>query len=227
MADLTLKDYISEILGYMNENRDRPEENRKIRKDDVIKAINRGRHRMLRKVGVGLYRKSETVNATAGDITPPADFFNQGLALFKAPNNQHPMILKQHDARYMDQNTAAWRTMTGTPSSFVWDVTTAGLVARLHPQPESTVTNGLTWHYSARLSDLMDDDDTCPIMDMFPEFQMTTIQAGALRLLYLLEGGEADDQFQKWNAIFDNDMEEMRSAVKMLFVAPQTMHGKS
>lgn len=229
MADLTFADYISETYGYMNESRDNPDKNRKIRLEDVKKAINRGRHRMLRKVGVGLYRNSTTMNATAGDITPPADFFNQALVHFTpSGSGSTTTLLTQVDARGMDQGQANWRNVTGgTPSKLVWDVTTGGIVARLYPQPDTTVANGLTWYYSAKLPDLSDDDDTCPVMNMFPEFQMTTIQAGALRILYLLEGGEADDQFAKWDRIFERDCEELRGSIKMLFCANTTMIGKS
>src|SRR5690606_16015253 len=85
VANLTFRDYISETLAYMNENRDSPERNRKIREDDVKTAINRGRHRMLRKVGVGLYRTQFTQDASAGDFTPPADFFNQALVHYTGP----------------------------------------------------------------------------------------------------------------------------------------------
>ncbi len=218
MANLTFKDYISETLGYMNESRDRPESNRKIRIEDVKAAINRGRHRMLRKVGVGLYRNTHVMNASAGDIEPPADFFNQAVVHYKGNGSQNPVLLSLVDAKAMDQNHPGWRTQaTGTPQKLVYDITTDGLVARLHPQPASTVANGLTWYYSARLDDLVDDDDTCPIMDMFPEFQMTTIQAGALRLLYLLEGGEGDSQFTKWDQLFERDIDELRASVKTLF----------
>lgn len=227
MADLTFRDYISETLAYMNENRDSPERNRKIREDDVKTAINRGRHRMLRKVGVGLYRTQFTQDASAGDFTPPADFFNQALVHYTGPGNK-AILLTQVDAKGMDQSYPGWRTdPAGTPHRIVWDVRTDGITARLHPQPASTVQNGLTWYYSARLDDLVEDDDTCPIMDMFPEFQMTTLQAGALRLLYLMEGGEADDQFSKWDQIFERDCDELRGSIKTLFCAASTMVGKN
>lgn len=236
MANLTFADYISEIYGYMNEARDRPETNRKIRLEDVKAALNRGRHRMLRKVGMGMYRSSAVMNAAAGDLTPPADFFNQALVHYKAPGSQSPVLLTQVDAKAMDQSYPGWRTQAaGTPTKIVWDIqptvagsaTVARLVARLHPQPASTVANGLTWYYSARLGDLVEDTDTCPIMDLFPEFQMTTLQAGALRILYLLEGGEADDQFAKWDKIFERDIEEIRASVKTLFCMATTMVGKN
>jgi hypothetical protein len=238
MADLTFADYASETLGYMNENRDTSKPNRKFPIDDVKKAINRGRNRMLRKVGLGLYRAQTVQDAVAGDITPPTDFFKAGILRF-TPSGGSTMNLEQTTAQYMDQTNPNWRSApTGTPSKFVWDIQaiapvspatlyTAGIVARLYPQPASTVTNGLTWTYSAKLNDLVEDTDTCPIMNLFPEFQMTTLQAGALRLLYLLEGGEADDQFAKWDGIFDKDIAEMRGSINTLFIAPGQVLGRN
>lgn len=225
MADLTFADYISEVYGYMNENRDTPANNRKIRLDDVKKAINRGRHRMLRKVGLGVYRGSAVTNATTGAITPPADFFNQGMLSFTAVGI-NPVNLTVTDAKMMDQTKPGWRTaQSGTPSQAVYDITDAGLVVVLSPPPASTVTNGLTWRYSAKLADLVADVDKCPIMNLFPEFQMTTLQAGALRLLYLLEAGEGDDQFAKWDMIFEKDIDELRGSVNSLFASRTTQAG--
>src|SRR5690606_34999545 len=129
-------------------------------------------------------------------------------------------------AKYMDQNVPHWRDETGEPSKIVTDLLTTGLVARLYPQPNATVTNGLTWYYSALLEDLVADSDTCPIMNLFPEFQMTTLQAGALRILYLLEGGQADEQFVKWDKIFEKDIDEMRGMINRLFVSPTQLQGR-
>ena len=227
MANLTLADYRSLTLGYMNENRDAPEKNRKIRQEDVDNAINRGRHRLMREVGVSIYRGSDTMDATAGDLTPPADFFSQAVVLFTGSGaSDKPTVLVSYDARYMDVETPNWRSQTSDkPSKIVWDFTTSGMRARLYPQPTSTVTDGLTWHYNARLTDLSADSDTCPIMNAFPEFQMTTIQAGALSVLYLLEGGEADDQYQKWISVFQNDVKELQAAIKTISVAPRQIIG--
>ena len=68
MANLTFAQYISTTLAYANENRDNPSTNRKFREADVKTAINCGRHRMLRRVGVGLYRNQDTMDATTGDV---------------------------------------------------------------------------------------------------------------------------------------------------------------
>lgn len=227
MANLTFADYISETLGFMNENRDKSSANRKIREDDVKTAINRGRHRMLRKVGAGLYRNTTAMNAEAGDLTPPADFFNEGIVHYTPTSSQKPRVLPVVTAKYMDQNTPNWRDETGEPSKIVTDLLTTGLVARLYPQPTATVTNGLDWYYSALLDDLVDDADTCPIMNLFPEFQMTTLQAGALRILYLLEGGQADEQFVKWDQIFEKDIDELRGMISRLFVSPTQLQGRN
>src|SRR5690606_13719688 len=140
MANLTFTDYISEKLGFMNENRDKPSANRKIREDDVKTAINRGRHRMLRKVGAGLYRNTTTVDAEAGDLTPPADFFNEGIVHYTPTGTgAKPRVLPVVTAKYMDQNVPHWRDETGEPSKIVTDLLTTGLVARLYPQPNATV----------------------------------------------------------------------------------------
>jgi len=100
-------------------------------------------------------------------------------------------------------------------------------VARLYPQPTATVTDGLVWEYTARLADLSADSDTCPIMNLFPEFQHTLLQAGALYQLYMLEGGTEDEQIAKWKAIFDNECKDMESMKSRLFVANRQNTGRN
>ena len=226
MANLTFAEYISTTLAYANEKRDNPSTNRKFRIDDVKKAINCGRHRMLRRVGVGLYRNQDTMDATTGDLTPPVDFFNEGIVLF-TPTGGTARALVNKIARDMDIDNPSWRDhAAGTPSTIVWDYKTTGLVARLYPQPSSTVTDGLVWNYSAKLDDLDADADTCPIMNLFPEFQYTLLQAGALYQLYMLEGGEGDQQIAKWKSVFEAECEELQSMMKRIFVANRQQVGR-
>lgn len=226
MADFTLADYRSLVLGYYNEDRDNPESNRKIRVGDVDKAINLGRRSLLRKVGIGLYRSTSTQDAKAGALTLPADFFNQAIVSFRANSTAQWNVLTAHDARWMDQRYANWREQTAAvPSKIVWSLETTGKVARLYPQPTSTVTGGLLWNYNAQLEDLAADDDVCPLMQMFPEFEMLAIPAAALRVLYLLEGGAADEQHVKWNGIFEHVVKEMNAAAGGLFVEPEQIIG--
>ena len=225
MANLTFADYIELTLAYGNEDRDDPDSNQKWRVDDVKRAINAGRRRMLRKVGLGLYRNTETVNATAGEITPPADFFQLGVLQY-APDSTRRTSLKPSTGKWMEEGRAGWDLQTGTPSSFVWNITPDGLRVLLNPQPAATVTNGLIWHYTAIVDDLEADADECPIMNLFPEFQVTTLQAGALRTLMLLEGGESDDQFVKWTQILEDDIEQIKSHINRLFVSDAQLLGK-
>ena len=225
MANLTLADYVSLCLGDMNENRTSPEKNRKITETDVIRAINRGRRKIMRKVGVSIYRNSNIMDATAGDIVPPADFFSQAIVHYNDSASDTPIALVSADARVLDRTETGWRTRTGKPSRIAFDFTTAGIVARLVPQPTSTVTDGLTWYYNASLTDLAADSDTCPVMNAFPEFQETLIPAGALPVLYLLEGGEADDQVAKWDAIFARDIADLQAAINGIAVAPGAIVG--
>src|SRR5690606_29420902 len=166
-------------------------------------------------------------DATAGDLTPPADFFSQAVVHYVASASAQPVTLVPEDAKVLDRTRPNWRTQTGTPSTIVWDFTTAGMVARLYPQPASTVTNGLNWYYNARLVDLVADADTCPIMNAFPEFQDIMIPAVALSHLYLIEGGEADDQYQKWNGIYEIYKDRLTAAIKSISVAPGAIVGNT
>ena len=226
MANMTFADYRSLTLGYYNEDRSNPEKNRKVLQGDVDRAINLGRKALLRACGLGLYRKVATADAKAGALDVPADFFNQGIVSFRPNSTGKWSVLTAHDARWMDQKHADWREETAErPSKIVWSLETTGRVARLHPQPTSTVTGGLQWSYNAELDDFASDSATCPVMDMLPEFQMLAIPAAALKVLYLLEGGAEDDQYAKWNGIFVEQVKEIQAAVKSLFVAPQQIIG--
>lgn len=227
MANMTNAEYISTTLAYGNENRDDPDNNRKWRYADVQRAVNCSRQRILRRVMGGLYRKRETTNATAGAIIPPADFFNEGIVRYRAKSSDQYRLLINEQARDMDMDTPNWREQTGEPSKIVWDLTTTGFEAWLYPQPVTTVTNGLLWDYSTKLDDLEAADDECPLLNMFPEFQQTLIQAGALFQLYMLEGGEADDQIIKWRGIFDEEVKELDQMISRMFVSNRRMVGRS
>lgn len=219
MANLTLADYRSTTLARGNENRDNPDVNRKWRKEDVDGAINAARLRMIRMSGIGLYRNQDVMDAATGDLTPPVDLFNEAIVKF-TPTGGTARRLDVKMARDMDMDQPSWRDQAaGVPNLIVWDITTTGLVARLHPQPTATVTNGLTWEYSAKPDDLEEDADTCPIMNLFPEFQRTLLQAGALSELYMLEGGEGDQQMIKWEGIFEMQCRKLESMKNRLFVA--------
>lgn len=225
MANNTLADYRSDILGMVQEDRDAPSENAVYRPEDIKRAINACRRRMIREVGVGLYRTSAVTDATAGAISVPADFFNDAVIRY-APDSNQRTTLKPITGKFQDERDPSWSTRTaGMPNAFSWEVTPDGVKIRLHPEPSSTVTGGLLWSYTAMLDDLEDDADECPIMNMFPEFQQTTLQAGALSILTLLEGGEADDQYQKFTAIFEREVEKIRSHINRLFVSQSTITG--
>lgn len=227
MPNLTLADYRSLVLAYGNEDRDNADDNQKWRTADVDRAINIARLRMLRRVGVGVNRKRETVDAATGDITPPADLFNEAIVKY-TPTGGTSRRLELRMARDMDLDNPSWRDAgrTGEPSLVVWDITDAGIVARLYPQPTATVTDGLTWEYTARLDDLADDADECPIMNLFPEFQDTLLQAGALFQLYMLEGGEGDDQIVKWKGVFEAECRELESMKSRIFAANRQNIGR-
>jgi len=226
MANLTFADYISTTLAYANENRDNASGNRLYRVDDVKRAINKGRAKMLRGIGLSAYRNQTVVNATAGEITPPADFFKSAVLRF-TPATGAMRRLEPTTQAYLDKTNPAWAERTGDPTHFLWSITTDGVRVRLYPEPAATVTNGLTWDYTAVLTDLDADTDTCPVMNLFPEFQMTTLQSGALSILYLLEGGEGDDQFVKHAGIHERDIKEIRSLINSLFEGREFISGKN
>ena len=226
MANLTFADYISTTLAYAGENRDNASSNRLFRIDDVKRAINKGRAKMLRGIGLSAYRNQTVVDATAGEITPPADFFKSALLRF-TPSTGTTRRLEPTTQAHLDKTNPSWADRTGDPTHFLWNLTTDGLRVRLWPEPTATVTDGLTWDYTAVLDDLEDDADECPIMNLFPEFQMTTLQSGALSILYLLEGGEGDDQFVKHAGIHERDINGIRSLINSLFEGRDFISGRN
>lgn len=217
MANLTLSDYRELFKRYLQEDPD--DASNQFYPDAQIDAfLNSAQLEILTELSstLNFYRKTATVDATSGDIELPEDFFS-GLNV-KFTNDPSLVMnwnLQIVDADRMDQMYPWWRSEQITspyPTTAVFSWKPTGKFITLYPLLTSTVTDGLFYNYVPRPPDMTDDEDEdeSEIMNFFPELQRTLLPFGALRYATGFEAGEADDQMQKYDALWQAGLRQAR-----------------
>lgn len=230
MAALTLAEYKSLVKGYLQENRTSTS-NPIFKEADILAALNSAQMEIVQECGLSLFRSSGSINAATGDLTPPTDMLGDATVtlVISSTDRRHLPVVT---AKSLHERDPMWTTRTcdsgSYPTNIVWKITTGttgGVRCVLYPQPAATITSGLFFEYAAKPTDLSVDADVCAVLNPFPHLQQTLLPAGALKILTLLEGGEADEQFQKWEAVFKRDMDRLKTCVNYLFVPPGQYNG--
>lgn len=223
MANLTLAEYIVLCKAFLNESRT-DTQNPMFPDDSIIAALNAAQSEVcVRLAGTrDFFLKTASVNVTTGAIAVPTDYL-VGLGATLVPsttNTQDRRRLPILSSGQMDDQYPSWRGITATanPYAIVQTWGSSGATLTLYPQPTSTITNGLFLDYVVQPDEMTDDADTSPVMDCFsPHLQRTILPYGALREMALYEAGESDDQFQKYDALFDKGISRLHEFLNSAF----------
>jgi hypothetical protein len=222
VATLTFANYKSLVKGYLQENRTSTT-NPIFTETDIGWALNAAQCELAQEVGLTCFRSSGSKDCATGDITPPTDFFGDAtvtLVVSATDRRKLPVVT----VKSLHERDPMWTTKTcdsgSYPTQFAWKITSSGIRGVLYPAPAATITNGLFFEYAAKPTDMSADADTCTLLVEFPHLQPTILPAGALKILTLLEGGEADEQFQKWEQIWRRDLDRLRQYINNVFVSP-------
>lgn len=218
MANATLAEYISWFKGYLQADRD--SEDQVYPDVDIIGFLNRAQLDVARDLGFSnnFFRGTNTRDLETGSLTLPEDFLgNLKIQVSDSTNIRRALFINQADR--MDEMFPYWRSTPATnyPTWAVIEWGSTGVTYQVWPQPIATVTNGLFESYTKLPTDMENDADESEVMLMFPELQRTMLPFGALRHALLFEGGEADDQVQKFEALYQNDLARARFAINSMF----------
>ena len=227
MAALTLADYKSLVRGYLDESR--AIVSQRYPDADITRALNNGGRRIVRDAELFFYRNTATMNAAAGDITPPTDFLGNGsvtLVISSTERRSLPTISAKD--KYKKQPN--WVSETAQyPTEFVTKITPSGIRGVLWPTIQTTITNGLFWEYAAlptAMADATDTVDTFLPLAAFEELQPVLLPAAALTELLHIEAGVLDLQWKKWDALYWQNIQQLRAYVNGLF-QPAEQYGMS
>jgi hypothetical protein len=225
-TELTLAQYVSLVKGYMAEDRE-DDDNELFSDDDIKLALNAAQVDVVRIISstFSFFRKTTSVNAATGNISLPSDYLaGMSATLVTGSSDLDRRPLTFQTSGWMDENYPFWRGMAAIdyPQYLVQQFASSGFSLVLYPQPTATITNGLFLNYVVNPDVMSAEDDESPIMARFPELQHTLLPAGALKILLFFEGGEADEQWKKWDAIFMRDIKRMRMAINTMFTQRAT-----
>lgn len=223
MPNLTLRDYVGNVYKYRMEDSsdDGIDTNELYQKSDVIRAINETRYDIVRRIGLGINRKQVVTNAVQGEFSPPVDLFAETTVFFKTNSNAYINLKVYRAGEFTQANPASLGDNvlygTNTPSTLEFSLGENGLVCKLWPPLNANVQNSLIWQYNVMPEELVDDEDECPIMNMFPEHQSYLLPAGALWRLTNIEAGAVDGQQQKFFVMYENGLKSIRSSINSIF----------
>lgn len=223
MPNLTLRDYVGNVYKYRMEDSsdDGIDTNELYLKSDVIRAINETRYDIVRRIGLGLNRKELVTDAVQGEFSPPVDLFAETTVFFKTNSNSFVNLKIHRKGEYNQANPSSLGDNmlygTNTPSMLEFSLGENGLVCKLLPPLNATLQNALIWEYNVMPSELVDDEDECPIMNLFPEHQSYLLPAGALWRLTNIEAGAVDGQQQKFLNMYENGLKSMRASINSMF----------
>jgi hypothetical protein len=219
-TNLTLADYLSQVKARLYIDRDL--DNATYTDADMTMYLNLAQIEFARGVGEGgngFYHNKTIVDATAAEIELPEDYLEQlSASVITGTNSSYPLIFKGQQA--FDEEMPTWRLSPAVdhPTHIIaLNASDGSLKALLHPTLNATLPDALALSYMVRPEIMVDTTDEAPVMALFPELQPVALVAGALRLLYLNEAGEADDQAVKWDNIFQNSIVRARGIYNRLF----------
>jgi hypothetical protein len=221
MANPTLAELRSLVQGYMFETRGSA--NSQFPDADINAELNNAAREAILTAGNGIYMTRPAVaNIVTGWVAIPTDALGQ--IRFSIVTSGAERDLDVTTAEQMDRDFPDWRDQTATyPTHIVVQFDeTSGFQYWAHPQPDATITSGLGRRYAKNLTEVTLDAGTFALIAPFPTLQRILLPAGALKNLLLLEGGEADDQVMKWEAIFRRSCTQLRNLTETMFATNST-----
>ena len=205
---------------------------------NVDAALNAGQSAWVLRLDHDFFKKQTTVDinlvsADMGGITAgvrqdlPSDYLAH-LQVFYRPTGA-VKLLKPISAERLDAMTQGqWRNdylngTTGEPEYYMVQAAysespTVDTVPWMMfwPAPATPQTNALGLRYTRKPNAMTQASDTSKVMAMFPQLDMLALPAFAMKTLLNFERGTADDQIQKWDAIWEQCVAEGRSTLKQL-----------
>lgn len=216
MANKTLAGYRELFKRYLQEDPD-DSLNQYYPDAQIDGFLNSGQIAIARDLGstLNFFRKTEPMDATTGEIALPEDFLTAVNITFDGSSTSIAQTwpLQIVDEDRMDQMYPWWRSTQITspfPQVAVLAERDDGTYVTLYPLLQATVTDGLFLNYVMMPTDMEEDDDESAVMRKFPELQMTLLPFAALRFAIFFEAGEADDQAEKYERLYQMGLRQAR-----------------
>lgn len=218
MDALTLADYRSIFKADLQA--DRESDDQIYPDSDIDNFLNRAQIDVARELGAtnNFFRGTATVDLEAGDISLPDDFLgNLKAQAIDSSTIRRTLFINQADR--MDEQFPYWRSTPATtyPTWIVIQWGSSAITIQVWPQPVATVSNALFMSYTKMPTTMEQDADESEVMAYFPELQRTLLPFGALRNALLYEAGEADDQVQKYESLYQRELLKAKFAINSMF----------
>lgn len=187
--------------------------------------INGALQSIPRRLDHDLFRTTANINAATGNLALPStsgSAFLCHLRVFFRPDTSTSYDeLQAYTQNTIFDEDPDWlgTTATGLPDRYIMRLpsgTGGAPVIRLYPQPDTTYTNGLLLYYTVAPPALSADSDTADILQYFPEQQFTYVPFWVAHRATFFEGGPTDDQGQKFEALVERELAQMRLTLKTL-----------
>lgn len=217
---LALSDYVELVKRYLNDFPDKA--NRVYPDAQIVAALNSAQRDFAIEIAStrDFFRQTVSMDMETGNMALPDDFL-AGLSatLVTSTTNGSRIRLPIQTMGSFDDQQPYWREVAAVqwPQKLLLNVGPTGAVLYAFPQPTATITNGIFLSYVVNPTEMEDDADESEVMVMFPSLQRTLLPFGALKQLIWFEGGSADDQGQKYQALWDNEIAKAHRVLNGLY----------